>query len=135
MEIEQLLLQVMDAKSKRPISKSRRKTCIVGFIATIRSVLNLAKELSAMKSELEFPYFYTRRTQQDQLEHLFENIRVRGGLSSNPTVVELQYRRRKILALEDEVFDPPEGGNCSRMPEMPTREEEELTLEIEIGVD
>lgn len=76
--------------------KSRRKTCIIGFVTTVHSICDLAKELFESKTE-SFSYFSTYLLQQDFLEHFFSLLRQHGGWNDNPSCLQIKYIMRKLI--------------------------------------
>ncbi len=70
------------------ISKSPRKTCIIGFCPTIMSTIGLAMEMLT-REENPYEVFYTYFCQQDFLEHFFSRVRQRCGENNNPDHVQV----------------------------------------------
>nr|CAH0109604.1 unnamed protein product [Daphnia galeata] len=69
-------LRQLKLPNGRLVSVSKRKTCVVGFLATIKSTIMLSSEF-LNKSDEPLDYIATRHMQQDPLEHFFGMIRLR----------------------------------------------------------
>ncbi|CAB4023856.1 Hypothetical predicted protein, partial [Paramuricea clavata] len=78
------------------LSTHRRKTFIVGFVATIESTINMANKMFSLK-ENPFAYLLTYKFSQDHIELLFSCIRSKGGWNNNPNSMQLKYALRKML--------------------------------------
>ncbi|CAB4038383.1 THAP domain-containing 9, partial, partial [Paramuricea clavata] len=83
-------------KEQELLSTHRRKTFIVGFVATIKSTINMANEMFSLK-ENPFAYLLTYKFSQDHMELLFSCIRSKGGWNNNPNSMQLKYALRKML--------------------------------------
>lgn len=73
-----------------------RKTFVIGFVATIKSTIEMANSMFAMQ-ECPFKYLLTYKYSRDYLELLFSCIRSRGGWNNNPSSLQLKYALRKML--------------------------------------
>jgi hypothetical protein len=58
----------------------RRKTFILGFVITIKSTIEMAKQMLTLPQD---PFKYS----QDHIELLFSCIRAKGGWNNNPNVL------------------------------------------------
>ena len=75
-----LLTIKTDSDTPQLLSTHRRKTFIIGFVATIKSTIEMANEmLSPSSSDKPFNYLLTYKYSQDHIEWLFSCIRSRGG--------------------------------------------------------
>ena len=68
---------------------SRRKTFILGFLMTMKSIMSIAKELLTAP-ERPFNYVLTYKFFQDHIELLFACIRGRGGNKNNPNTLQFK---------------------------------------------
>ena len=93
------------------VSSSQRKTCIIGFTATIHSTIALASEL--LNTEDGPDCIKTRHMQQDPLEHFFGMIRLRCGLNNNPNAIQFKGILRKLLVIKNGGVTPSLSSNCS----------------------
>ena len=78
------------------LSTHRRKAFIIGFVATIKSTVEMANEMFSIPDS-PFSYLLTYKFSQDHLELLFSCIRGSGGWNNNPNSLQLQYALRKML--------------------------------------
>ena len=93
-----LLTLKTDSDTPQLLSTHRRKTFIIGFVATIKSTIEMANEmLSPSSSDNPFNYLLTYKYSQDHIELLFSCIRSRGGWNNNPNSLQLKYALRKML--------------------------------------
>lgn len=85
----QFLLALQDSNGK-PITDTRRRTCIIGFCATIDSVIYLIEKLILNDKDVNgvrMKYLLTHRLSQDHAETFFSIVRRRGGWNNNPTAL------------------------------------------------
>ena len=73
-----------------------RKTFIVGFALSSKSILSLAKRLLE-RDYNRFDYLLTYRFSQDQLEMFFSKIRSRLGWNNNPNALQFKWALRALL--------------------------------------
>ena len=90
-----------------PLYKSRRKTFILGFIATSMSVLELSHSLL---STANYNYILTIRFSQDHLESLFGKIRSMGGFNNNPSVTHFRSALKRLLCKQS--ISASQYANC-----------------------
>lgn len=95
LKAESLLLDLKDDNGT-PLHSGKRKTCIIGFIASFRSVLNIFQEL-VEKSGVPCRYLLTYKLSQDHLELFFSSVRARGGFNNNPTATQLKAAYKRLL--------------------------------------
>ena len=76
--------------------KGPRKTFIVGFALSSKSILSLAKCL-LQRDYNTFDYLLTYRFSQDQLEMFFSKIRSRLGWNNNPNAIQFKWALRALL--------------------------------------
>lgn len=65
-----------------PLHQTMRKTAVIGFLATINSVIALFDEFVSGKV---LAYLATYRLSQNHIELLFNVVRSRGRWNNNPT--------------------------------------------------
>ena len=94
-EIADYLLNLQDLTGQRLIYH-RRKTFILGFVATAKSVLSLAAEL-LNREVMPYNYFLTYKVSQDHIELLFSCVRSRGGFNNNPNAIQFKTAMKQIL--------------------------------------
>ena len=78
------------------ILNHRRKTFVVGFIVSAKSIRDLSNNLLS-RSEKSFKYVLTYKMSQDHLELLFACIRGKNGFNNNPNIIQLKASIKKIL--------------------------------------
>ena len=83
-------------KEQKLLSTHRRKTFIIGFVAAIKSTIQMANEMFSLK-EKPFDYLLTYKFSQDHLESLFSCLRSKGGWNNNPNSMQLKYTLRQML--------------------------------------
>jgi hypothetical protein len=97
-----------------------RKTFILGFAVSSKSIMALAKELLT-RTHNKFDYVLTYRFSQDQLEMFFSKIRSRLGWNTNPNALQFKWALRALLQ-KNQVM-AAETGNCSVIEESKFAEE------------
>ena len=85
-----------NTENKQPLSKHPRKTFVIGFVAAIKSTIEMANEMF-MSTINPFKYLLTYKYSQDHIELLFSCIRARGGWNNNPNCLQFKYAMRKML--------------------------------------
>ena len=75
-----------------PLHRSRKKTFIVGFLATSTSILELSHLLLG-----SYHYILTIRFSQDHIECLFSKIRRMGGYNNNPSSLQFKAALKRLL--------------------------------------
>jgi len=73
---------------------TRRKCFIVGFVTTLRSVLQISIDLLATEY---YKYILSYKFSQDHIEFLFCIFRLRLGCNNNPNALQLKYIIKKVL--------------------------------------
>ncbi len=91
-----------------------RKTFILGFAVSPKSIMALAKELLT-RNYNKFKYVLTYRFSQDQLEMFFSKIRSRLGWNNNPNALQFKWALRALL--QKNQVTAAETGNCSVIEE------------------
>lgn len=76
--------------------------CVKGWIANINALHGLWEDLH---DHYGFKYLMTRRVTQDSIEHLFANVRQRGGNNTTPDAEKIKYCLRSIVA--NGLLSPP----------------------------
>ena len=112
-EIETYLVQLRD-QDENLLFRGRRKTFIVGFITSAKSVLAISKDLLYRENN-PLQYVLTYKFSQDPLEMFFSTIRGRFGWNNNPNVLEFKYAIRALLLKNN--IDAPGTGNCTDVGE------------------
>ncbi len=97
-----------------------RKTFILGFALSSKSILALAKRLLT-RNHNKFEYLLTYRFSQDQLEMFFSKIRSRLGWNNNPNALQFKWALRALL--QKNQVTAPETGNCTVVEETKLAEE------------
>ena len=100
MEMKSFLLSLEDSNGKK-LYQTKRRTCILGFIASIDSTIHLANSLLNSTSGVNgvhLKYLLTYKTSQDHVEMFFSTIRRRGGWNNNPTAYQFVHIYRAILS-------------------------------------
>lgn len=91
-----LLSLKTNATPQQFLSTTQRKTFIIGFVACIKSTINMATKMLS-SSNNPFKYLLTYKFSQDHIELLFSCIRSRGGWNNNPNCLQFKYALRKML--------------------------------------
>lgn len=96
-----------------------RKVFALGFIITIKSVINITNFLLS-KDKVENPqkYFLTYKLSQDHIELLFSCIRARGGSNNNPNAEQFRFALRKLLFKNH--IEASVNANCISFNNTPT---------------
>jgi hypothetical protein len=97
-----------------------RKTFVLGFALSSKSILALAKRLLT-RNHNKFEYLLTYRFSQDQLEMFFSKIRSRLGWNNNPNALQFKWALRALL--QKNQVTAPETGNCTVVEETKLAEE------------
>ena len=87
---------VLKSTENQLLVYGRRKTFILGFVMTMKSIISIAKEL-LVATERPFNYILTYKFSQDHIELLFACIRGRGGSNNNPNTLQFKYAMRNLL--------------------------------------
>jgi DNA transposase THAP9 len=99
-EAKTFLLSLEDSTGKK-LYDTKRRTCIIGFCATINSTVHLIETLllnQAGVNGIHLNYILTHRTSQDHIETMFGLIRRRFGWNNNPTALQFSHAYRAILS-------------------------------------
>ncbi|KAJ8246096.1 hypothetical protein GJAV_G00263610 [Gymnothorax javanicus] len=80
-----------------PLHSGRRKTCVVGFIASCISAWNLFQEVVCTPNA-QCRYLLTYKLSQDHLELFFSLVRACGGFNNNPTARQFTAAYKRLLA-------------------------------------
>ena len=89
-------LLALKSTERQLLVYGRRKTFILGFVMTMKSIIVIAKEL-LVATEIPFNYILTYKFSQDHIELLFACIRGRGGSNNNPNTLQFKYAMRNLL--------------------------------------
>ena len=79
-----------------PIIKHPRRTFVLGFVISIKSTLEMVKQMLTLPED-PFKYVLTFKYSQDHIEILFSCIRAKGGWNNNPNSLQLKYTLRRML--------------------------------------
>lgn len=106
-EASDYLMSLTDAHGKL-LSTGPRKTFVIGFITSAKSILAISKRLL---SQGNMTYVLTYRFSQDLLEMFFSKIRGRLGWNNNPNVQQFRYAIRSLL-LKNHI-EASSSANCT----------------------
>ena len=90
-----------------PLHQSPRKTAVLGFLATIKSVIGLYDDLVPSG---QLKYLATYRLSQDHIELTFSVIRSRGRWNNNPTTGQFRAAYKQLLMKQS--VKPSRTGNA-----------------------
>ncbi|GFR62806.1 THAP domain-containing protein 9 [Elysia marginata] len=85
-----------DYPVRTPLTQGWRKTAVIEFVITIKSICGLTQRLLKRHNH-PFMYLLTYKLSQDHLETLFSRIRRRGGRNNNPNTLQFKYALRSCL--------------------------------------
>jgi hypothetical protein len=88
----------------RQLHQTARKTTVLGFVATIKSVIGLYNDLVATE------YLATYHLSQDHIELTYNVVRSRGRCNNNPTAGQFRSAYRQLLMKHD--IKPKSTGNA-----------------------
>lgn len=94
--------------SKLKTAENHVVPCIVGWQISIRSLLNLWKDLHDNSG---FKFLLTNRLNQDCIETLFSVIRGKGGFRDNPDSQQFRAAFRHVIV--DKLFVSSTSSNCA----------------------
>jgi len=77
-----------------PLWKSQRKTFIIEFATSIKSIINISKDLQANHG---FKFVLTYKFSQDAIELFFGHTRGRFGSNNNPNCLQFTSAIKSIL--------------------------------------
>ncbi|KAF0752080.1 THAP-type domain-containing protein [Aphis craccivora] len=77
-----------------PLWKSQRKTFIIGFATSIKSIINISKDLLVNHG---FKFVLTYKFRQDAIELFFGHMRGRFGSNNNPNCLQFTTAIKSIL--------------------------------------
>ncbi|KAJ4918355.1 hypothetical protein JOQ06_010028 [Pogonophryne albipinna] len=95
LKAQKSLLELKDEKGI-PVHAGKRKTCVVGFIASCISVWNVFQE-AVCKPNAQCRYLLTYKLSQDHLKLFFSAVRARGGFNNNPTARQFTAAYKRLL--------------------------------------
>lgn len=107
-----LLSLKTNTDAKQPLSTHPRKTFVIGFVASIKSTIEMANEMFSTINP--FKYLLTYKYSQDHIELLFSCIRARGGWNNNPNCLQFKYAMRKMLLRN--AITASKNANCQNFP-------------------
>lgn len=107
LKAEKALLELKDDKGKE-LHSGRRKTCVIGFMASCKSVRKIFEELVEQPNS-PCRYLLTYKLSQDHLEIFFSAIRGRGGFNNNPTARQFTAAYKRLLVKQQVKIGT---GNC-----------------------
>jgi len=118
----QFLLSLCDSNGKK-VTETKRRMCILGFIASIDAIIFLSERLLTTVNGIngvQLRYLLTHKLSQDHVEMFFSTIRRRGGWNNNPTALQFAIAYRSILSRVGAV--PSDNGNvhisvCNDVPD------------------
>uniref|UniRef100_A0A8C6V1W2 THAP-type domain-containing protein n=1 Tax=Neogobius melanostomus TaxID=47308 RepID=A0A8C6V1W2_9GOBI len=86
---------------RKKLKTEQRRTCVIGFIASARSALNIFHDL-VEKDNAQCRYLLTYKLSQDHLELFFSSVRARGGFNNNPTTRQFTAAYKRICSQENQ---------------------------------
>ena len=95
LQISNYLLTLKDFHGQ-PLIYHRRKTFIIGFVSTAKSLISISEEL-LNRAANPYKYVLTYKFSQDHIELLFSCIRSRGGFNNNPNTLQFRTALKQIL--------------------------------------
>ena len=121
-DTRRFLITLADSNGKR-VTETKRRMCILGFIATIDGIMLLSERLlKTVKgvNGVQLHYLLTHKMSQDHVEMFFSTVRRRGGWNNNPTALQFAIAYRSILSRVGAV--PSDNGSvhvsvCNDVPE------------------
>ena len=81
--------------------------CVKGWLITMQAIKQL---WPILRNEYDFQFLFTRRLNQDPLEHLFSVIRFKGGHCTNPTPLSFAQILKQVSS--NRLLKPVKNGNC-----------------------
>ena len=112
------LLQLRtDSATPQQLATHRRKTFIIGFVATIKSTIEMADQMFS-KPDDPFKYLLTYKFSQDHIELLFSCIRQKGGWNNNPNSLQIKYALRQLLMRN--AVTASKNANCTNFEDKKT---------------
>jgi hypothetical protein len=99
------------------LSTHSRKTFIIGFVADIKSTIEMAHEMLSSTNN-PFKYVLTYKYSQDHVELFFSCIRAQGGWNNNPNTLQLKYSLRKMLL--GNAVTASKNANCTEFTDLTT---------------
>jgi len=112
-DTRQFLLTLSDSNCRK-LTDTKRRTCVIGFLATIDSLLHLIDTLLMSEhgvNGVRLQYMLTHKFSQDHVEMFFSCIRRRGGWNNNPTALQFVSAYRAVLNRVGAV--PSDNGNVT----------------------
>lgn len=104
--VDRRYLYSLKEVSGKPLWMTRRKTFIIGFATTIKSIIWISRNLFINN----FKYVLTYKFSQDSIELLFGHIRGTYGCNNNPNCLQFRYAIRSLL-LHNSI--KTSSGNCT----------------------
>lgn len=112
-----LLSLKTDTVPAQLLSTHPRKTFIIGFVADIKSTIEMAHEMLSSTNQ-PFKYVLTYKYSQDHVELFFSCIRAQGGWNNNPNTLQLKYSLRKMLLRN--AITASKNANCTEFTDLTT---------------
>ena len=94
----------------QPLIESRLRTFVVGFISGMKAVVGLASDIFQESADVR--YIIPYRLCQDSLEHMFGDVRARGGWCLKPTPYGFKFAYRALLHNKLRLCGLATGRNC-----------------------
>jgi hypothetical protein len=101
-------LQGLKLPTGELLTSTKRKTGVIGFILTARSLQEMFDSLVKNKGLLK--YLLTYKFSQDHLELFFASVRARGGKNNNPSAAQLKATWKRLLTHHQ--LKDISSGNC-----------------------
>ncbi|KAG7453457.1 DNA transposase THAP9 [Solea senegalensis] len=96
LKAEEALLALEDERGM-PVHSGKRRTCVIGFVASLRSVRSIFHDL-VEKPNAPCMFLLTNKLCQDHLELFFFSIRRQVGSDNNPTAKQFTAAYKRLLA-------------------------------------
>ena len=107
-------LKKLEDKDGVKLVHGPRKTFILGFATSSKSIMAIARKLLE-RNDNKYDYVLTYRFSQDQVEMFFSKIRSRLGWNNNPTALQFKWALRTLL--QKNQITAPTTGNCKIVSE------------------
>jgi hypothetical protein len=95
--------------TEKLLCRGSRKRAVVGFVVSIKSILEVSKKLLT-RVENPFSYVLTYRFSQDLLELLFNKLRGKCGRNNNPSAIEFINMMKNVW--HENLLKSTSTGNC-----------------------
>lgn len=101
--------EARSTKKVKVLCQSARKRAALGFVVSIKSIINVSQNL-LYRQDKPFKYVMTYRFSQDLLELFFSKVRGRFGRNDNPNVIQFKDAMKHIW--HQNLLKSCNTGNC-----------------------